>query len=194
MTRKRRILLVDDEPAILEGLEESLRREPYMIQTATSAAAALEVMAVSACDVVISDERMPGMPGSELLGVVCRQHPQVIRILLTGQATLEAAVRAINEGEVFRILLKPCAPDELRRVLKAAIQVKALHEETARLLLEVRRRGRVLDHLEQKHPGITTLSRERDGTLHMPEADAHADMNSLLQEIERELGGAAEAA
>lgn len=194
MPRKRRILLVDDEPAILEGLEESLRREPYVIQTATSAAAALEVLAVSECDVVISDERMPGMPGSEFLGVVCRQHPQAIRILLTGQATLEAAVRAINEGEVFRILLKPCAPDELQRVLRAAIQVKALHEETARLLREVRRRGRVLDRLEQRNPGITSLDREHDGTLRMPEADALTDLGTLLHEIERELGGQAEAA
>lgn len=194
MPRKRRILLVDDEPAILEGLQESLRREPYVIQTASSATAALEVLAVSDCDVVVSDERMPGMPGSEFLGVVCREHPQAIRILLTGQATLEAAVRAINEGEVFRILLKPCAPAELRRVLSAAIQVKALHEETARLLREVRRRGRVLDRLEQKNPGITALEREHDGTLVMPEADAHADLATLLHEIERELGGDAEAA
>jgi DNA-binding NtrC family response regulator len=194
MQRRRRILLVDDESAVLEGLQESLRREPYVVESATSAAAALEVLAMSYVDVVVSDERMPGMKGSEFLSVVCQKFPGVMRIMLTGQASLEAAVRAINEGQVFRILLKPCAPDELRGVLRAAIEAKSLLEESSRLLQEARRRGRKIAELERKNPGISAVERSSDGTIHMDEADEHRDLGELLKEIERELGGDSRAA
>lgn len=188
MNKRHRILLVDDEPAVLEGLQESLRREPYAVEAATSASAALEVLAMSSVDVVVSDERMPGMQGSEFLGVVCKKYPNVMRVMLTGQASLEAAVRAINEGQVFRILLKPCAPGELKSVLRAAIEAKKLREESAKLLREAKRRGRMLQDLERTHPGIGAVERASDGTIDLDEGDAIVDMAELLQEIERELG------
>lgn len=194
MTNRHRVLLVDDEKAVLEGLQESLRREPYMVETATSASAALEVLRMSRVDVVVSDERMPGMQGSEFLGVVCREFPSVMRIMLTGQASLEAAVRAINEGQVFRILLKPCAPAELKAVLRAAIEAKQLLEETNRLLHEARRRGRALEGMERTHPGISSIERSTDGTIHVNDSDTTHDMAALLREIEQELGGGSKAA
>lgn len=193
-SKRRRILLVDDEPSVLEALEDSLRREPWMVQSATSAGQALEILAVTSADVVVSDERMPGMTGSEFLARVCREYPDVMRIMLTGQASLEAAVRAINEGQVFRILLKPCRPDDLRNVLRSAVHVKALHEETQRLLAEARRRRQLLGELEQRHPGITRLERDGEGLLHMDDADAANDPEALLRQIEHELGGGSAAA
>jgi len=192
--RRHRILLVDDEPAVLEALQESLRREPYIVEAATSAAAALEVLGVSSVDVVVSDERMPGMKGSEFLSVVRKRHPGAMRIMLTGQASLEAAVRAINDGQVFRILLKPCAPEELKSVLRAAIEEKKLREESARLLREARRRGRMLRDLECTHPGIASLERTSDGTIHLEAGDEPVDLAELLKEIERELGDGSRAA
>ena len=79
------VLFVDDEPMLLAGLKEALRRCPFGILTATSAADALKLLATHAVDVVVSDERMPNMPGSEFLGIVRQRHPQTIRIVLTGQ-------------------------------------------------------------------------------------------------------------
>lgn len=194
MQQKRRILLVDDEPALLEALEESLRREPYVVQAATSAALALQILAASRVDVVVSDERMPGMIGSEFLAVVCRRHSEVMRILLTGQASLEAAVRAINEGEVFRILLKPCAPDQLRTVLRAAVETKALREKTTRLLREARRRGRLLSDFQRAHPSLSALERDPEGRILVDEAHGVLDPAELLREIELELNVRSEAA
>jgi two-component system, probable response regulator PhcQ len=107
------ILLVDDEPNVTDALKRALRREPYELLTATSAFAAQQILERQHVDVVVSDEQMPGMSGSELLSSVRKQFPHTIRMILSGQASLEAAVRAINEGEVYRFFLKPCNPTDL---------------------------------------------------------------------------------
>jgi two-component system probable response regulator PhcQ len=104
----RRVLFVDDEPHVTESLKRALRKEPYEVLSANSADEALEVLARQPVDVVISDEKMPGMQGSEFLAVVCKQYPETIRIIMTGHGSIEAAIRAINEGEIYRFLTKPC--------------------------------------------------------------------------------------
>lgn len=187
MSRPRRILLVDDEPFVLESLEDSLRNESYIVQSVTSAALALEIIGQAHVDVVVTDERMPGMAGSQFLSVLKSRDPSVMRIMLTGQASLEAAVRAINEGEVFRILLKPCAPAEFRRVIRTALEVKMLQEETRRLLIEARRRRRVLADFAREHPATRSLQRDAEGAITIGEEDAVADPGGLLADIVREL-------
>lgn len=187
MSRPRRILLVDDEPFVLESLEDSLRNEPYMVQSVTSAALALEIIGQAHVDVVVTDERMPGMAGSQFLSVLKSRDPSIMRIMLTGQASLEAAVRAINEGEVFRILLKPCAPAEFRRVIRSALEVKMLQEETRRLLIEARRRRRVLAEFAREHPVTRALHRDAEGAITIGEDEAVADPSGLLADIVKEL-------
>jgi response regulator RpfG family c-di-GMP phosphodiesterase len=105
--------LVDDEPLITTTLKRVLRKEPYDICTANSGAEALQILARKPVDVIVSDERMPGMSGSEFLAVARQQYPDTARIILTGQANLEAAIRAINEGAICRFLTKPCKEDDL---------------------------------------------------------------------------------
>jgi two-component system probable response regulator PhcQ len=107
------ILLVDDEINVTEALKRSLRRKEYTFLTAISAAAAQDILARQHIDVVISDEQMPGISGSEFLSKVRKQYPHTIRMILSGQTSLEAAVRAINDGEVHRFFLKPCNPTDL---------------------------------------------------------------------------------
>src|SRR5579871_4385178 len=97
------VLFLDDEPAILEGFARLLRKEPYTVLTATSGVAALAVLGRQPIDVVVSDERMPGMSGSEFLDQVRTQYPCIIRIMLTGQARMEVATRAIQQG-LYRFL------------------------------------------------------------------------------------------
>lgn len=99
---KATILLVDDEPNVTDALKRSMRNEPYELLTASSAASAQQILAGRHVDVVVSDEQMPGMAGSEFLSWVRAQFPHTIRMILSGQATLAAAIRAINEGEVYR--------------------------------------------------------------------------------------------
>src|ERR1700729_1143847 len=92
------ILFVDDEHHVTDGLFRVMRCLPVELLSATSAASALEILKTVHVDVVVSDEQMPGMSGSAFLAQVRRQYPHTIRIILSGQASLEAAVRAINEG------------------------------------------------------------------------------------------------
>ncbi len=115
-----RVLLVDDDEAAL-ALAAALDDAPYQVLTARSAAEALKVLDAEDIQVVVSDEWMPGMRGVELLAQVAREYPYIVRILLTGDPQLDAAVRAINEGEIFRFLTKPCSPATLDAVIREAL-------------------------------------------------------------------------
>src|ERR1700689_5481618 len=130
------ILLVDDEPQVTDALKRALGREPYEILTATSGAAGQELLDSHRVDVVISDEQISGMSGSEFLSAVRRKYPRTIRMILSGHANLEAAVRAINEGEVYRFFLKPCNTTDLIFTIQQTSEHKQL-EDHNRLLLRV---------------------------------------------------------
>jgi DNA-binding NtrC family response regulator len=101
--------------------------------TADSAAKALDILANTPVDVVVSDERMPGMLGSEFLKRVRDAYPDIVRIMLTGEAGLPAAVRAINEGPLYRFLNKPLSPDELAQTIRKALQMKLMMEQNTDL-------------------------------------------------------------
>jgi len=118
---KPRILLVDDDPRILSGLRRQLHRD-FQVVTAESGAHALTALAAEKdFAVVVSDMRMPGMDGAALLARIRVESPNTTRILLTGQTELNAAVRAINDGQIFRFLSKPCPPDVLEKCLQEAV-------------------------------------------------------------------------
>jgi response regulator RpfG family c-di-GMP phosphodiesterase len=115
------ILCVDDEPQILQGLTLHLRRQ-YKVLTADSAAAALQLVAETTPPaVVVSDMRMPVMDGAALLKRMLQLHPETTRILLTGEPSRDSAATAVNEGQIFRFLTKPCAPEDLRAAVEAGV-------------------------------------------------------------------------
>ena len=120
---RSRVVCVDDEPHVLSGLSLHLRRR-YDVETATSGAAALELLARQPqAAVLISDMRMPGMSGAELLAKASAAHPHTTRILLTGHAEVDSAIAAVNKGAVFRFLVKPCPPPELLGAVDAAVEL-----------------------------------------------------------------------
>src|SRR6185369_5998873 len=120
---RSRVVCVDDEPHVLSGISLHLRRR-YDVETATSGAAALELLARQPqAAVLISDMRMPGMNGSELLAQAHSAYPHTTRILLTGHAEVDAAIAAVNKGAVFRFLVKPCPPPELLAAVEAAVEL-----------------------------------------------------------------------
>ena len=159
------VLVVDDEPAIREMLTDALAREPYEVLCAGSAEEALTVLAAEPVDVVISDEVMPGMSGSEFLAIVRQQYPDTVRVVLTGYASLEAAVRAINEGEIYRFFTKPCNMVDLVATIRQALQHKELMAENQRLHNIVRQQSFSLEALERRHPGITKVKRDAGGAV-----------------------------
>lgn len=112
-----RILLVDDEVAIVDALRRQLRHS-YSVTTAVSGADALQLMADEpAFALVVSDMRMPGMDGAAFLARVRERHPDTVRMLLTGQADMQAAISAINDGQIYRFLTKPCPTESLMSAL-----------------------------------------------------------------------------
>jgi response regulator RpfG family c-di-GMP phosphodiesterase len=120
---RSRVVCVDDEPQVLSGISLHLRRR-YEVEIATSGAAALELLARQPpAAVVISDMRMPGMSGAELLAKASVAFPHTTRILLTGYAEVDAAIAAVNRGAVFRFLIKPCPPPELLSAVDAAAEL-----------------------------------------------------------------------
>lgn len=182
---KRIVLFVDDDPDVLRGLKAALRKEPYDIVTASSAQAGLDVLSRRRVDVVISDERMPGMSGSEFLSKVRQLHPDSVRIMLTGQASLDATIKAINEGEVYRFLTKPCNSADLAVTIRQALQARELARESAKLLRKARRQSTCLSDLEEEYPGITNVRRDSCGALLLDEGEV--DIDKLLEEIRDEV-------
>ncbi len=118
------VLLVDDDPNLLSGLLRTLRHQPYRIFTARSGKEAKEVLMKWPVDVIVADEQMPGMTGSELLAWVADFFPEVTRIVLTGHASVEAAIRAINEGRVWKYFTKPCKDVDLALAIAEALEAK----------------------------------------------------------------------
>ncbi len=129
------ILCVDDEPAVLEGLTLTLGRR-YRVLTAEGGETALAVLAREpGVATVISDMRMPGMNGAALLARVRELVPQATRLLLTGESDLQSAIAAVNEGQIFRFLSKPCPPKALTAAVEAAVEQHRL-VTAERVLLE----------------------------------------------------------
>lgn len=137
-----RVLCVDDEPNVLEGLALHLRRR-HDVLTATSGAAGLEILKrEQGIAVVMSDMRMPGMDGAAFLGAARHVCADTTRMLLTGHADVDAAISAVNEGQIFRFLTKPCPPAALLAAMSAAVEQNRL-VTAERVLLEQTLHGSV---------------------------------------------------
>lgn len=150
-----RVLCVDDEPKVLEGLQRILSKK-FVSLSAGSGEEALKVVARSEhIDVIVSDMRMPEMNGAVLLAECRKRSPDTVRLLLTGQADLESAISAVNEGQVFRFLTKPCPPLVFLEAVAAAVE-KGQQAVSERELLErtVDASVRALTEvIELVHPG-----------------------------------------
>ncbi len=131
------ILLVDDEPSISDSLSILLSDE-YRVFTAESALAAQEVFRRENVDMILSDQKMPGISGVQLLEWVRKYHPKTLRLMMTGFAELNEVVDAINRGEVFRFLFKPCKTEELKEILRGAARLVLLERQNTQLLAELK--------------------------------------------------------
>jgi two-component system NtrC family sensor kinase len=154
------ILVVDDEESVRIGLGHSLHSPHYRVLLAASPDEALAVLRREPVDVVISDHLMPGMTGVELLKIVRDRHPDVVRIMLTGHADMATAVKAINEGEIYRFLSKPCDRAELQVTVHLALEQLELARKNRRLLAVVRTRPDLVRALEEER--ATARGRKND--------------------------------
>lgn len=145
------VLAVDDEKSITNSLRRSLRKENYKLFTAESGAEGLEVLAANDIQMVVSDQRMPNMSGTEFLSQVKELYPDTVRVVLSGYAEAEAIVDSINRGEVYRFIGKPWDEDDLKSVIRQGlahydlvIQNRQLSEQTKHHLVELERLNNLL--------------------------------------------------
>ena len=166
MNKKPRVLCVDDEAQVLEGLQLRLRKE-FEIVTATSGQQGLDRLeSEGPFATVVSDMRMPEMNGATFLTRVRERWPDTTRVLLTGQSEMSAAISAVNEGQIFRFLTKPCPKETLLATLNDAIEMNRL-VTAERELLENTVKGSIralVDLVGLVHPAaVGQASRLRQG-------------------------------
>jgi len=134
----RRLLLVDDEPNILAALKRLLRADQYQVFTAGDGPQGLALLAQQTVDVIVSDQRMPGMLGADFLRKARELAPDTIRIMLSGYTELQSVTDAVNEGAIYKFLTKPWEDEQLRGHIAEAFRVKEIADDNLRLHLEVR--------------------------------------------------------
>ncbi|MEJ2684237.1 MAG: response regulator [Candidatus Sulfobium sp.] len=182
---KDAVLIIDDEPNVLAALKRTLVDEPYEIYSANNGADGLEMMRRGTIKVVISDEKMPAMSGTEFLARAKECCPDTIRIMLTGYASLEAAMKAVNKGEIYRFFSKPWNETELRLSIRSALEKYNLEAENRRLLKIVKRQAINLRLIESQYPNITKLQKDREGNLILPDI-SEEEFDRIVLQCERE--------
>ena len=134
--RRHTLLIVDDEVDVLESLRHLFHRA-YRVLTANSGDQAVEMLRQNEVHVILSDQRMPGMSGDVFLSHARRFHPDAIRMLFTGYADIQAVINAVNEGHIFRYILKPWDASDLEVVIRQAAEQYDLLAERKRLIAEL---------------------------------------------------------
>lgn len=172
--KTEKILLVDDEPHVLQGYKRSLRNK-FDIETAVGPKEGIEAISSKGpFAVVVSDMQMPEMNGIELLAHIKKMAPDTVRVMLTGNADQETAAKAINEGNIFRFLTKPCNPEAIGVVLAAGI-------EQHRLITAER------DLLEQTLNGSITMLTEILSLFHPDLFGRSTKIRDLIRKLSKSL-------
>jgi len=172
--QKVRVLFVDDEPNVLSGLRRVLHgmRSEWEMTFVGSGAEALEALEREPHHVVVSDMRMPGMDGAQLLNEVLRRHPQIVRIVLSGYSDKELVMRAV--GATHQYLSKPCEPEVLKQAVTSALSLQELlHDEPSLMPLIAR---------VEKLPSLPSLYTEVVAELQTPEPSMHKIAQIITQD------------
>jgi response regulator RpfG family c-di-GMP phosphodiesterase len=162
----RNILFIDDEPNVLTSLERLLRKENYRIFTARSGEDGIEIMNSNTIAVAISDLMMPGMNGLTFFEHIAPDHEKTVKILLTGKASIETALEAINRHRLFGYLVKPCSDIEMKTILKRAVAYYNLTVENAYYQALIARKNKALsEQNERLEKMVRTRTRQIDDAL-----------------------------
>ncbi len=177
---ERTLLLVDDEPNILQSLKRLLRRGGYRILTAESGQEGLELLENNTVQVIISDARMPGMSGIEFLDKSRERWPDCIRIMLSGYTELESVIQAVNRSAIYKFFTKPWEDELLQDHIKEAFRQYELQDENKRLSQELHDANdelarinqsleeRVDENVKQSVLSLVSLKISQDVLEHLP--------------------------
>ncbi|WP_243370977.1 response regulator [Geotalea sp. SG265] len=187
MNSRSNIMLVDDEAYVVSALRRALEDEAYETTGAASGEEALRLMEEKPYKVVVSDERMPGMDGAVFLALVKEHYPETVRIMLTGHASIDATMNAVNNGEIYRFFVKPWDEVQLKLAIRSAIEKYDLEAENRKLLRAVRRQSHEIKYLEEHYPGITELRRDGDGAICLDDDMSEEELAEIVAQCNRDL-------
>ncbi len=159
--RKRTLLLVDDEDNIVSALKRLLRGKGYNVVSANSGAQGLQRLAEHPVDVILSDQRMPGMTGVEFLRRAKVLYPDTVRMVLSGYTELQSITDAVNEGAIYKFLTKPWDDDRLCIHIEEAFEHKELSDENRRLGVAVKTAHQQLESVNVRLESLLRQQRER---------------------------------
>ena len=186
LPERGQLLIIDDDEEILKALYRQLRRE-YAVYPAPSAEQGYRLMTENPIQVIISDQRMPGMNGAEFFGKIKNEYPDAIRLLLTGYADIQAVISAINDGNIFRYIAKPWDPVELDTIVREAFERYHLIVQNRKLLEELQESNTRLEQrvaertaeLEEMNGRLLTLNQQKDSFLGMAAHDLRTPLTVL---------------
>ncbi|MBI4694465.1 MAG: response regulator [Gammaproteobacteria bacterium] len=186
---ERILLIVDDEENVLRALVRVLRRDGYRILTADGGAKGLEMLAAtSGVGVIISDQRMPGMSGTEFLRNVRDHYPDTVRMMLSGYTELQVVTEAINEGAIYKFLTKPWDDEMLRANVREAFEHYDLRMENVRLTVALAKTNsmlsqRVSEQLRTLDINLRVLEASREMLERLPVAVIGIDEDGLVSVV-----------
>lgn len=173
MLHIHKVLIVDDEENVRKALKRCIRKIPGVsVYTAGDAEMGQKVMSAEEIEIVISDQKMPGIQGADFLSWVRQNYPSVISIMLTGYADLDTAMKTINEGKVFKFLTKPWENEGVVETVKKAIDVFHRYKKALELYeTQNQKYVEIMEELENQYPGITFVKRDSAGRIIIEEED-----------------------
>ena len=180
------LLVVDDHDAVIASVEE-LFRGRYQVLSARSVADALAIIRQGQIAVVMADQRMPGVSGSELLAEVAALEPDVTRILMTAYADLDAVMQAINQGKIYYYVSKPWEPSELEAIIDKAIEYHVLLRERRCLITELQQANNELEakvrartwELQEKNIALEAMNTLKNEFLGMAAHDLRSPIGNI---------------
>lgn len=158
-----RILIIDDDPNVISALKRLLHWGPFIVESAADGKEAITILREKAVDLVICDEHMPGPSGTQVLRYIKENWPETIRVMLSGRIDTDVALKAVNEGEAYRLLSKPWNDADLMVTVRQGLEHGDLIKENRRLADEMRKYKNTIDSLEEQFPGITSKNIDSEG-------------------------------
>jgi DNA-binding response OmpR family regulator len=184
---ERYVLLVDDDGSLTDGLRRRLHAQPFRVLCANSGEEALQRMVEQTVDVVVSDEQMPGMSGVDLLTEVRRRWPETVTLMLSGRASAGTVVRALNQGQIYRFLIKPCGTETLAAEIREALVHKLVMDRCRELLPICRRMQQLLASIEARHPGVVAEATRQGARSVVIRRDDFQGMEDLAERLAVEI-------
>lgn len=175
----KRIAIIDDEKSFLNSIKRMLFEfEDYHIMTFDSPQHVLDLLKedIFYFSIILSDEKMPGISGTDFIRIINEEYPHIVTMIMTGYPSFESSVKAINSGNVFKYLIKPIAENTLLSALKMASIESDLRKTKYVEMLFQKMHLKSIQKLESQYPGITKVKKDKMGSVIIDEEDTNTEI------------------